>query len=241
MLLYSLKVDVNKKLQKINSSDFRSFVLALTDGFINELKLKINFHISDDNFKSRNQRKIPYILFCKPHGNSFKLFAYGEIGLDILEKIKDIFPEIFYLKEQRFLVKKLVLDKPESIMTKSSSKEIYYKTKTPIMLFRNNRRKIFDGIIHHNHDLIQRDKEFQKAVNDLIVKNLRYQLKTLVKDKEYGFLDSIKLDWQEFKIIKIQNRDSFEPVVVGSFSTYWELPRFIGQRIGDGFGELLRL
>lgn len=83
--------------------------------------------------------------------------------------------------------------------------------------------------------------EFQKAVNDLIIKNLRYQLKTLVKDKEYQFLDDIKLDWQEFKVIKIQNRNSFEPVVVGQFKISWELPRFIGQRIGDGFGELLRL
>ena len=75
----------------------------------------------------------------------------------------------------------------------------------------------------------------------LIIKNLRYQLKTLVKDKEYQFLDDIKLDWQEFKVIKIQNRNSFEPVVVGQFRTPWELPRFIGQRIGDGFGEIIKL
>ncbi|MGE3300794.1 MAG: hypothetical protein AB7I39_10185, partial [Arcobacter sp.] len=110
-----------------------------------------------------------------------------------------------------------------------------------IMLFRNQRRKVFDGIVHHNEDFAKRDIEFQKAVNDLIIKNLRYQLKTLVKDKEYQFLDAITLDWQEFKVIKIQNRDSFEPVVVGQFSTPWELPRYIGQRIGAGFGELLRL
>jgi hypothetical protein len=54
-------------------------------------------------------------------------------------------------------------------------------------------------------------------------------------------LDDIKLDWQEFKVIKIQNRNSFEPVVVGQFRTPWELPRFIGQRIGDGFGEIIKL
>jgi len=241
MLLYSLSIDVKEKLHKITSSDFRKFILALTDRFPNEIKSKINFHITDEAFRTKNQRKIPYILFSKTFENSFQIFAYGDIGAEILEKIKEIFPDSFYLKEQKFTVKKLLLNEPESIMPKSSAKEIYYKTKTPIMLFRNKRRKVFDGIIHYNPDLDKRDIEFQKAVNDLIVKNLRYQLKTLVKDKEYAFLDDIKLDWQEFKIIKIQNRDSCEPVVVGQFTTTWNLPRFIGQRIGDGFGEIIKL
>ncbi len=241
MLLYSLQIDANEKLQKITSNDVRKLILALTDNFEDILKSKINFHISYKDFLSNTQRKIPYILFSKPLGNNFKIFAYGDIGLDILEKIKEIFPNNFYLKERKFTVKKFVLNEPELIMTKSSAKNIHYKTKTPIMLFRNERRKVFDGIIHHNEDLVKRDFEFQKAINDLIVKNLRYQLKTLVKDKEYGFLDDIKLNWQEFKIIKIKNRNNLEPVVVGEFITPWELPRFIGQRIGDGFGELLRV
>lgn len=241
MLLYFLKIDVNEKLQKVTSNDVRRFILALTNDFDDLLKSKINFHISEKDFLSNTQRKIPYLLFAKPTGDSFNLFAYEEIGLEILEKIKEIFPDNFYLKKQKFTVKNLIMSEPESIMPKSSAKEIHYKTKTPIMLFRNKRRKVFDGIIHHNNNLAKRDIEFQKAINDLIVKNLRYQLKILVKDKEYCFLDDIKLDWKEFKIIKIQNRDSFEPVVVGEFSAHWELPRFIGQRIGDGFGEIIKL
>lgn len=241
MLLYYLQIDLNEKLQKITSSDIRRFILAFSDDFEDGLKSKINFHIDDKDFLSNMQRKIPYLLFAKPMGDSFSLFAYGEIGLEILERIKGIFPDSFYLKKQKFTLKKLIINEPESIMTKSSAKEIHYKTKTPIMLFRNKRRKVFDGILHHNEDLVKRDIEFQKAINDLIVKNLRYQLKILVKDKEYAFLDNIKLNWQEFKIIKIQNRDSFEPVVVGEFSSSWELPRFIGQRIGDGFGEIIKL
>ncbi len=241
MILYSLQIVVKEKTKNIASSDFRRLILTLTDGFPNEIKLKINFHINDEAFQTKNPRKIPYLLFAKPFENSFQIFAYGDIGAEILEKIKEIFPDDFYLKKQKFTVKKLLLNEPESIMPKSSAKEIYYKTKTPIMLFRNKRRKVFDGIVHHNEDFAKRDIEFQKAVNDLIIKNLRYQLKTLVKDKEYQFLDDIKLDWQEFKVIKIQNRNSFEPVVVGQFRISWELPRFIGQRIGDGFGEIIKL
>lgn len=61
MLLYSLSIDVKEKLHKITSSDFRKFILALTDRFPNEIKSKINFHITDEAFRTNNQRKIPYI------------------------------------------------------------------------------------------------------------------------------------------------------------------------------------
>ena len=114
MLLYSLSIDVKEKLHKITSSDFRKFILALTDRFPNEIKSKINFHITDEAFRTKNQRKIPYILFSKPFENSFQIFAYGDIGAEILEKIKEIFPDSFYLNEQKFTVKKLLLNEPES-------------------------------------------------------------------------------------------------------------------------------
>lgn len=70
MLLYCLHIDVNEKLQKITSSDVRRFILALTDDFEDGLKSKINFHISEKDFISNTQRKIPYLLFAKPSGDS---------------------------------------------------------------------------------------------------------------------------------------------------------------------------
>lgn len=42
MLLYSLQIVAKEKIQKITSSDFRRFILALTDRFCDELKSKIN-------------------------------------------------------------------------------------------------------------------------------------------------------------------------------------------------------
>ena len=74
MLLYSLSIDVKEKLHKITSSDFRRFILAITDGFTDELKSKINFHITDESFKSTNQRKIPYLLFAKPSDKTICLW-----------------------------------------------------------------------------------------------------------------------------------------------------------------------
>lgn len=45
MILYSLQIVVKEKTKNIASSDFRRLILTLTDGFPNEIKLKINFHI----------------------------------------------------------------------------------------------------------------------------------------------------------------------------------------------------
>ena len=109
------------------------------------------------------------------------------------------------------------------------------------MLFRHNRRKVFDGIIFHNEDLKKREIEFKKVVNDFIIKNIRYQMQVLFKDKEYKVFDDIKLEWDEFKIIMIEHKDRKEPVVLGKFSCDWELPRFIGSRVGIGFGEISKV
>ena len=78
------------------------------------------------SLKSTNQRKIPYLLFAKPSDKSFRLFAYGEVGLEILEKIKEIYPNEFYLKEQKFTVQKLVLNEPESIRGHNRKRKLLY-------------------------------------------------------------------------------------------------------------------
>ena len=101
MILYSLQIVVKEKTKNIASSDFRRLILTLTDGFPNEIKLKINFHINDEAFQTKNPRKIPYLLFAKPFENSFQIFAYGDIGAEILEKIKEIFPDDFYFEGPR--------------------------------------------------------------------------------------------------------------------------------------------
>lgn len=242
MILYQLRIDFNNILYKVKSVDFRRVVLALTDSSHCELKSKINFHIIEDNFlHQKSTRKIPYILYGKPYKKSLNLFAYGYDGLELLRHISSLINQKVFINHISYSIKRKKIFENSSLLPKKSIQELTYYTRTPIMIFRHKYRRVFDTILHCNKDLVKRDIEFQKAINDLIVKNLRYQLKTIVKDKEYGFLDDIKLNWQEFKIIKIQNRDSFEPVVVGEFSTDWELPRFIGQRNGDGFGEIIKL
>ena len=114
MILYSLQIVVKEKTKNIASSDFRRLILTLTDGFPNEIKLKINFHINDEAFQTKNPRKIPYLLFAKPFENSFQIFAYGDIGAEILEKITIAYPRFVmhpYLKNKKpfiILVKLLI-------------------------------------------------------------------------------------------------------------------------------------
>ena len=98
MLLYSLSIDVKEKLHKITSSDFRKFILALTDRFPNEIKSKINFHITDEAFRTNNQRKIPYILDDIVDGIMYENWSnmdiqhkFIEFEFQINSEIKNIF------------------------------------------------------------------------------------------------------------------------------------------------------
>ncbi len=238
-MLHSLHLVFNKDISLISSGIFRGAIISMTDHLNNDIKDKINFHITDDKFTDIT-RKIPYILFAKPYKNKFCIYGYNDIGKELLKQIQYSIKHIFKLQGTECQVVKSYL-KEESYIPTRADKSITYKTITPLMLFRHNRRKVFDGIIFHNEDLKKRDIEFKKVVNDFIIKNIRYQMQVLFKDKEYKVFDDIKLEWSEFKIIMIEHKDRKEPVVVGKFNCDWELPRFIGSRVGIGFGEISKI
>jgi hypothetical protein len=237
-MLHSLHLVFNKDISLISSGIFRCAIISMTDHLEDEIKDKINFHITNDIFTDIT-RKIPYILFAKPYKNKFCIYGYDDIGKEILKQIQYSLKHIFKLQGVEYQVAKSYLKEERYVPTRAN-KSITYKTITPLMLFRHNRRKVFDGIIFHNDDLKKRDIEFKKVVNDFIIKNIRYQMQVLFKDKEYKVFDEIKIEWSEFKIIMIEHKDRKEPVVVGKFNCDWELPRFIGSRVGIGFGEIIK-
>lgn len=235
-MLHSLHLIFNKDISLLSSELFRGAIISMTNHLNDDIKDKINFHISSDHFADTT-RKIPYILFSKPYKNKFTMYGYNDMGKELLEHIQHSIRHIFKLQGVEYQVLKSYF-KEETFIPKKADKIITYKTITPMMLFRHNRRKVYDGIIFHNEDLDKRDVEFKKAVNDFMVKNLRYQMQVLFKDKEYKVFDEIKIEWKDFKIIMVKHKDKNEPVVVGRFNCDWELPRFIGSRIGIGFGEI---
>lgn len=237
-MLHSLHLVFNKDISSLSSEIFRGAIISITNHLDDEIKDKINFHITDDKFTDTT-RKIPYILFAKPYKNKFCIYGYNDVGQELLKQIQHSLKHIFKLQGLEYQVVKSYLKEESYIPTKADN-YMAYKTITPIMLFRHNRRKVFDGIIFHNDDLVKRDIEFKKVVNDFIIKNIRYQMQILFKDKEYKVFDNIKIEWDEFKIIMIEHKDRKEPVVVGKFNCDWELPRFIGSRIGIGYGEIIK-
>ena len=80
MLLYNLTVLLNKDISDLSSDVFRGEIISMTNHLEDEIKNKINFHITDDKFTDNN-RKIPYILFA----NLTKL-SHLLCYLDIIEE-----------------------------------------------------------------------------------------------------------------------------------------------------------
>ena len=86
----------------ISSGIFRGAIISMTDHLEDEIKNKINFHITDDKFTDNN-RKIPYILFAKPYKNKFCIYGYNDIGKELLKQIQHSLKHIFKLD----LIKKM--------------------------------------------------------------------------------------------------------------------------------------
>jgi hypothetical protein len=101
-MLHSLHLVFNKDMSLISSGIFRGAIISMTDHLEDEIKNKINFHITDDKFTDNN-RKIPYILFAKPYKNKFCIYGYNDIGKELLKQIQHSLKHIFKLD----LIKKM--------------------------------------------------------------------------------------------------------------------------------------
>lgn len=237
MRINNLTIYVKSDTIGVTSSDFRKTILALTDNMSESDKKMINLHYEDEDMEKNNIRKIPYVLFGKPHKNSFKLFSYGDDGYELLNRIKKNLRYSFSVKGKEFEIKDVSILK-QDIIPKASQSPIVYKTVTPLILFTGGEKKFTTWLFNNVKDSTEKNKLLQAKALEVIQKNIKYQMRTLFKDKEYNQFDNIEIKWDTFKTIWIKSRDKKELGVVGDFTSNYDLPRFIGRKIGNGFGEL---
>lgn len=238
-MIYTKEIQVNETVKGVTPTLFRNFILDMVKNLDKNDLEKIHFHLSVDDFKSKEARKIPHIVFSKPFGNSFFLKAFKDDGLILLNKIIKCLDEKIVINGKIFNIMK-IKEFSHEIMPKKTEELFTYRTVTPLVFFKGNRRKIYDAIYFKYKDEEQRDVEFKKSVNAMIRANIKNYLCTFIKRKDYKSLDNIDIDWIDFKIIMRNIRNEKIPCVVGEFRTKWELPHLIGSRVGIGFGHIMK-
>lgn len=238
-MLHNLKIFVDKHTSGISVHLFRGYILSIINNLPQEDQDKICFHLTKEELLSPTHRKIPYVLFGKPHRDCFTLYGYEDEGKRLLNLIKRELRFSISLKGKQFNVKNVLLKSTENMPKKSETGEdILYKTKTPILLFNGNRRRIYNGIVYGNKDLKVRDEKFKEAINSMLRANIKNLMRTTYKNKKYDIFNNIKIDWIDFKVVMVRDRDQKQPVIFGTFKTDWHLPEFIGSRTGAGFGQI---
>lgn len=232
MNFHKLTIQTNQNIKDIKSHHFRQTLLAIFDDLALEDKVKLNFHMTDHQFNS-NSRKIPYVLFGFPYKKTFSLYGYNEDN-KLLELILKKLPISFYSNKQRFdIVNKYI----ESFEIIPIIEKTTYKTITPMLFFTGNRRKCLDAILIKENPQT-RDKVIKEKLQKMLIENVRYQTQQLLKDKPYSQFDEITLFWIEFKFIRLQVRGKTEYGAVGTFESNYRLPKFIGHKIGFGYGQI---
>lgn len=233
MNFHKLSLTIDKTTRGVKSYHIRQSLLAIFDDMECDLKSKLNFHISENEYNLSSVRKIPYVLFGFPYKNYFTLYSYND-DVDLLQYISKHLPKNFYANKEYFTI---VSTKIESLEIVPLKKSMTYKTLSPILLFTGNRRKWLDAVLA-KEPIENRDNIIKTKIEKLLIENIRYQTQQLLKNKPYQQFDEIKLLWSEFKFIRLKVREKNEYGIVGRFTSNYRLPKFVGHKIGFGYGEI---
>lgn len=222
-------------------SKFRDAILSMTQEYATEDEYKLI---------SFCQYKTPCLLYAKPNKNSLRLYGLGEDGLKCLNVISkavmskrqfSLLPndqnEYEYYNAKASVIKENCLD-----FLPRTEKNVY-EIATPLLLFTNNARKVYDKIWNGGRNQ-EYEIDIQKASIELIKDNLTTMLSDTLKMDMSVAVENIDLKWESFKIKPTYYHISEKtptPGIFGRLASSHSLPPFIGLKIGKGFGELCKI
>lgn len=200
--------------------------------------------IHPDLEKAFNFRKegFPDVIYQKPYKSNMNLFikehSYPHALLD--KALYSLKGKSLLIKGEEFKIVDCKKIYDNQIMPSYSESIITYKGITPILLFTGEHFPIFYAINKNFTNESQKIQELKSKAIDLIKSNLKWQVQQQIGYRNLDVFDSIDIEWEAFdiKMITFHKDEKKTPAIFGSFKTNWNLPRFIGQKIGKGFGQI---
>ena len=178
-----------------------------------------------------HQHKQPPLVYVKPFKKGFEIVFYYnnfEAIFHLIEKIKN--NRNFYGID----IKKVWTKEEGFVPPLKVTNPITYITRTPIIVGTNPTEW---GIVHGV-------KDDEKKLKDYFV----YKIKDTISHqlKEYGSINvdlkDVEIDIGEYKFFfQKYKEDKFFPAFFATFKSNYQLPRFVGYKIGLGFGEIYRV
>ena len=202
----------------------------------------------EEAYKAFNFRKFdfPDVIWQKPYNKTFTIFLKenSEACKHKNKLITALFKNPIKVngKKAKLLSKSSFYPVEDILSMPKKTKEfVKYNIITPIILFSSKDKfPIYYSIITNSKSEKEKIEILKEKAKKLIIDNLKYQLQKQIGYNKYEVLDSVDINWNEFKIrfIEYHKGEKKTPAIFGSFSSSWELPRFVGQKIGKGFGQI---
>lgn len=258
-MLSSLTIVVNgeiiqdKKHPVVTIESYRDFLLRITDNEPEVIKNIIN----------HREHKMPKIIYSKPQGNKIRVFAVGDEGRLVLNSLLVNLLKKGYVKinNKEYKIKsydgRYLVDIKHDLPLLPFTNGIVntFTTITPICVFNKHNRKIFQAITSkHLNDgesigalSGERREAYMKDIATYANENIKFLMKSMLSEvlpnktkDDFPFIDRIEINWLDINVIMSHYHSEEEkmPMITGKFTSNFVLPKFVGYKIGKGFGEL---
>lgn len=210
-----ITVNTNKSLSNFNSRQVRNYMGSIAG---EEFKDTVMWH----------ERAFPPIIYAKPLGNRFEIYLTKN-NESLLKHIADKINENrnFYGAD----ILKIIVDGDDYYLPEKSIH--IYKTLTPLVIAANTVEfKIIHSVVE-KHNI----QDFTKYLISRIKSDLEYQTKSIgVK------IPNIMIKVQDFKFFKtsVKEGQKWFPAIKTMIISDYNLPEFIGYKVGLGFGRIIQ-
>lgn len=186
----------------------------------------------------------PDVIYQKPFNNKTNIFFKKNSKASKLysKLLAYLFKNPIVINEIEYKLQDFSQIREVTIMPSKHTSEIHYSCITPLLLFAHPKKyPMFYTLqkkYEHNKPLMK--EKLQEMAKSLMISNLKWQVQQLVKYRKLDMFDNIDIKWENFdvKFISYHKGELKTPAIFGSFTSSYELPRFIGEKIGKGFGQI---
>lgn len=249
-----IKLDKNINYNKNNSLDYITVVEDIRDNII---KFSNSEPEAIRNIINTTSHSLPSVIYASPYNGTVCIYGLADNGSIALNSI---FKNVLLnqtLKIKNDIYKVVGIPTIESnidFLPYNNGNINTYTTLTPINIFNKYNHKVFKSILCRNFKdekfnladtkaVESYYKDIKKFAIEQIRASIRYTVSTLLKkDKSYfEFIDNIDIEWEDIHVIfnHYHSQEKKMPMITGKFRSNFVLPRFIGYKIGKGFGEII--
>lgn len=200
---------------------------------------------------------LPSVLYASPYNDTISIYGLADKGF---MAINSIFKNVLLNKTLKIKndIYKIVgiptIENNVDFLPYNNGNTNVYTTLTPINIFNKHNHKVFKSILCRSFKDEKFDITNTKAVESFyedikkyaleqIRNSIRYSVSILLnKDKaSFEFIDNIDIEWERIQVVfhHYQSEEKKMPMIIGKFRSNFVLPRFIGYKVGKGFGEII--